>query len=138
MARRFTPLAFSRNSGRGFAVLAILALCLRLALPTPQHALGATAADLAAVFGEHALCVAAAGSAEAPAPPPATPTEHDHNFGCCLWHAAFGGAPASVVKIERVAFGETVDISPPQSLYRAAKHLPGASQPRAPPLRARV
>jgi hypothetical protein len=69
-------------------VLAILALCLRLALPVSMPA--PPQFDAAAALGEHALCLSgdrAAVPREAPRAPPGEHAEHN-GLGCCLWHVA--------------------------------------------------
>jgi hypothetical protein len=112
------------------ALIAVFALCLRLAWPAP-------AVPLAAVgpvgFGEHALCLA--GGAEAPVPggeTPAVPSEHDGGH-CCLFHAASGPAPLPPVLPAGIAFAAIVLPSPPDQPYRTPAYPPGTSPARAPP-----
>jgi hypothetical protein len=86
-------------------LLAMLALCLRL-VPAPDHPWpvdrAAARGDTAALFDEHALCLAAPApdpvpdpaSDRAPDPPPReTPAHHHDNTACCLWHAGAGAPP---------------------------------------------
>jgi hypothetical protein len=115
----------------------VLALCLRLAIPAwaPVTVVAPTspAADLVALYGEHALCIAAA-LGETPRDPgdgqkaPA----HDHGI-CCLFHANLGFATPPVPPTPtRLALD-----SPTAPLPEAASLTPrlptGAARARAPP-----
>lgn len=73
-------------------VLAVLALCLRLAAPAwaPLPAASPAGADFAALLGEHALCLGGSRGEAPPADDPKPAHEHDTDT-CCLFHAAAGG-----------------------------------------------
>src|SRR5581483_7843715 len=107
---------------RRFGVgLAVLALCLRLAIPawTPETIAGpaSPAADLVALYGEHALCMAAA-LGETPPDPGETPKAPAHDHGlCCLFHANLGFAPASPAAPTRLALAaEAAPLPDPAAL----------------------
>lgn len=123
---------------RRFGVgLAVMALCLRLAVPAwtpePVAAPSLPPADLVALYGEHALCVAAA-LAEAPADPghDQKAPAHDHRL-CCLFHASFGFPPPSAPSAPtRLALASTV--APLPDATAPTPRLPtGAARARAPP-----
>ena len=129
---------FSRYRRRGAqrfgAGLAVLALCLRLATPNwaPEHTVAAPDADLVALFGEHALCIAAA-RGEAPSEPtPPAPAQHDHGL-CCLFHANLGFAvpPAPPVPT-RIALDAPAELFTP-ILALTPRAPTGAARARAPP-----
>ena len=129
---------YRRSYGRRFgAGLAVLALCFGLAAPawTPQTLFAGPDTDLAALLGEHALCLAA-GQGEAPADPgngqkaPA----HDHRL-CCLFHANFGFPPPAPPAPTRLALDSTVAPLPDAAVLVSC--LPGgAPRARAPPTQA--
>jgi hypothetical protein len=122
----------ARRLGAG---LAVLALCFGLAVQawTPQVVFPAPDTDLATLFGEHALCLAAA-HGEAPADPghdqPAP--SHDHHL-CCLFHANFGFPPRWAPSAPALlALAGTV--APPPDAAVLTPRLPtGAARARAPP-----
>ena len=112
------------------ALIAVFALCLRLAWPAAPVL---TATIDPADFGEHALCLA--GGADVPSPAkdaPSAPSNH-HGLVCCPFHAAFGTAPAPPVAAGRIAYAEIVLRSPPNQPYLAPVYPPGTSPARAPP-----
>ena len=112
------------------ALIAVFALCLRLAWPAAP-ALTATIGP--ADFGEHALCLG--GGADVPPPAkdaPSAPSNHD-GLGCCPLHAAFGAVPVAPVGAGRIAFAGIVQRSPPNQPYLAPVYPPGTSPARAPP-----
>jgi hypothetical protein len=120
-------------------VLAVLALCLRLAWPAPQPTLIPTDIGGLATLGEHALCLAApAASDPAPVssdklPPPAgNHADHDHSL-CCLWHATAGFLPPQIESTGRVVFVEAVQrfAAAPADFQPAS--LTGPSRARGPP-----
>ena len=114
---------------------AVLAFSLRLAVPVwaPAPSVAApSAADLVALFGEHALCIAAA-RGEAPSDPGSKPkAEHDHGV-CCLFHGNLGFTlpPAPTVPT-RIALYRRIDrlVSDPALVPR---HPHSTAQARAPP-----
>jgi hypothetical protein len=119
-------------------VLAVLALCLRLAWSGPP-VVPAPDASLAAALGEHALCLAApAADEKAPLPRdknPPQPGDHaDHDgLGCCPWHAPAGFTLPRIAAVARGAFVETP--TPRLETPAASGHLRpiGPLQARAPP-----
>ena len=130
-----------RPANRLGVVLAVLALCLRLAWPAPQPTLiPADIGDLAAL-GAHALCLAAPASADpAPVsgdqlPPDGNQADHDHSL-CCLWHASAGFVPPQIESSGRVVFAEAV----PRFAAAAADFHPasltGTTRARGPPAEA--
>jgi hypothetical protein len=93
-------------------VLAVLALCLRVAFPAPPP-IPADIGNLAAL-GEHALCLAAPAATD-PAPvsgdrlPPPAGNHNDHSHSlCCLWHASAGFLPPQIEAAARIVFVEAV------------------------------
>ncbi len=131
--RRYRELR-ARRFGVGVAVLA---LCLRLAVPAwaPETiaAPAAPAADLVALYGEHALCIAAA-QGETPPDPGDGPKKLVHDHGtCCLFHANFGfpppPAPSAPTRLALVSI-----VAPLPDATAPAPRLPtGAARARAPP-----
>lgn len=116
-------------------VLAILALCLRLALPG-SAAPPIADTGLAAALGEHALCLATPAGDEKPTLPRGqTPGDHaDHDgLGCCAWHATAGFTLPRIAALARDAFAETLvprlETAAPAGLLRPI----GPLQARAPP-----
>ena len=120
------------------AALAILALCLRLALSGPTVP-PLPDAELAAALGEHALCLAAPPADDkAPlpgdqnAPGPGDHADHD-GAGCCPWHAATGFTLPQITAVARVAF---VEMRVPRLKTQTSTGLSrpiGPLQARAPP-----
>jgi hypothetical protein len=110
------------------ALIAVLALCLRLAWPAPPLSLIGPAD-----FGEHALCLAA--GSDAPPPGNNAPADHaDHDgLGCCVFHVASGAAPPLPGMDAPVAFAAIALPPPPDQPYRAPAYPPGTSPARAPP-----
>src|SRR5665213_3586755 len=106
---------YRRRGAQRFGVgLAVLGLCLRLATPTwaPEHTAAPTGADLVALYGEHALCIAAARSEAPPEPTPPGP-QHDHGL-CCLFHANFGfGLPSAPPTPTRIALDVPAELFTP-------------------------
>jgi hypothetical protein len=132
-----------RRPTSGFAViLAVLALTLRLAWPTPATLTPVDAGPLAA-FGEHALCLGVPASTDA-APvsgdrlPPSGGghADHDHSL-CCLWHASAAGFALPQIDIAaRIVFVETIStIAAIAGDFRPA-NLTGPTRARGPPLEA--
>jgi hypothetical protein len=128
-----------RRPASGFGVvLAVLALFVRLAWPTPPILAQVEAGPLAA-FGEHALCLAAPASTDpAPVsddrlpPPGGGHADHDHSL-CCLWHASAGFAPPQIDIAARIVFIETtLPTVATAADFRPAK-LTGPTRARAPP-----
>ncbi|HEY1799066.1 MAG TPA: DUF2946 family protein [Stellaceae bacterium] len=123
---------------RRFGVgLAVLALCLRLAIPAltpePIAAPSSSAADLVALYGEHALCVAAALGETPPDPGDGQkPPAHDHSL-CCLFHANFGFPPPQAPPAPtRLALAGTV-VSLPDATTPTPRLPTGAPRARGPP-----
>ena len=113
------------------AWLAILALALRLAWPTPTPALPDL--NVAALFGEHALCLA--GANEAPAShEPAPASDHgDHDgIGCCAWHFGSGLVPALGLRAAPVAVADCHAMAKAAAAALARRNS-GPAQARAPP-----
>ncbi|HEX3884382.1 MAG TPA: hypothetical protein VHW66_17130 [Stellaceae bacterium] len=128
---------FSRYRRRGaqrFGVgLAVLALCLRLATPAfaPEPVAVPAGPDLVALFGEHALCIAAA-RGEAPTEPAPPAQQHDHGL-CCLFHANLGFAPPSAPPTPTlVALDAAVELLAPVPVL-TSRAPAGAARARAPP-----
>jgi hypothetical protein len=118
------------------AVLAAIALLLRLTMPTPPLAPNVNAGDLATVFDEHAFCRAlAAGNASAPAEAPApAPARHaDHEHACCLWHAVASAALLPTGVVQPAVFAETIAPSHPEAVSWVPARLAGTARARAPP-----
>lgn len=141
MTRRSPPrqLKRHRHAAGGntlAALLAIFALCLRLAWPAPPLATSPDLA-LAATLGEHALCLAAAtGDDNAPSPRNQQPTgEHvDHDgLGCCLWHAAANAALPRIPTVAPIVFAERDIPRLGQGTAKLAARPSGPHQARAPP-----
>jgi hypothetical protein len=130
---------YRRLYGRRFgAGLTVLALCFGLAVQawTPQTLFAGPDTDLATLFGEHALCLAA-GHGEAPATPgdQQNGPSHDHHL-CCLFHANFGfpppPAPPAPTRLALVSI-----IAPLPDATAPTPRLPtGAARARAPPTEA--
>jgi hypothetical protein len=122
---------------RRFGVgIAVLALCLQLAVPAwmPEPAAAApSTADLVALFGEHALCIAAA-RGETPAEPGGEQKGQAHDHGlCCLFHANFGFAPpAAPPTPTRLAY-YTLAAPIPDAAALTPRPPTGAARARAPP-----
>jgi hypothetical protein len=135
---RNTSRRHRRPASRFGVVLAILALCIRLAWPTPPTVVPADAGPLAA-FGEHALCLAApASTAPGPLsgdklpPPTGNHADHDHSL-CCLWHASAGFALPQIDIAARIVFAEaTLPIAAAAADLRLA-NLTGPTRARGPP-----
>jgi hypothetical protein len=135
---------YRQPRARRFGVgVGVLALCLQLAvtawMPEPVAAAPSTA-DLVALFGEHALCIAAA-RGEAPADAPDHPggeqkaPARDHGI-CCLFHANLGFAPpAAPPTPTRLAF-HTLAAPIPDTASLTPRPPTGAARARAPPLNA--
>jgi hypothetical protein len=129
-----------RRPASGFGVvLAVLALFVRLAWPTPPTLAHVETGPLAA-FGEHALCLAAPASTDpAPVsddrlpPPGGGHADHDHSL-CCLWHASAAGfALPQIDTAARIVFIETtLPTVATAADFRPAK-LTGPTRARAPP-----
>lgn len=114
------------------AVLAAIALLLRLAIPAPTPVLAADAGNIAALFDEHYLCRTAADGA----PTPDTPATHDHDTTCCLWHALAGGTLLPTTAAEPVVFATVFAVAPVAPALWVPTLLPGTARARAPPARA--
>jgi hypothetical protein len=122
---------------RRFGVgLAVLALCLGLFAPAwaPQTiAAPSPSADLVALYGEHALCIAAA-QGEAPAEPGGSQKApaHDHRL-CCLFHAnfCFPPPPAPSAPTRLALISAVTPLSDATAL--APRPPTGAPRARAPP-----
>jgi hypothetical protein len=114
------------------AVLAALALLLRLAVPAPPPLLAADAGNLAAIFDEHALCRTAGNDAPTPVDSP-TPATHDHDTTCCLWHAVAGGALLPTAAAEPVVYAIPFIAARPVVVFWAPAHPPGTVRARGPP-----
>lgn len=118
--------------------MALCALVLRLGVPAPAPVPVDPEIGLAALFGEHALCLSGATRAEegeAPSKPfsPARGQHDNHHAGwCCHWHAASAIVPPANAVAVLVYF-----TTPPDRLTAAAIAPPvrpgGPAQPRAPP-----
>jgi hypothetical protein len=130
-----------RPANRVGVVLAVLALCLRLAWPTPQPTLIPTDIGDLAALGEHALCLAAPAATD-PAPlssdklPPAgNHADHDHSL-CCLWHASAGFVPPQIEAAARIVFAEAARpfAAAPVDFHPA--RLTGPTRARGPPAEA--
>ena len=128
-----------RPANRLGVVLAVLALCLRLAWPTPQPTLTPVDISGLAALGEHALCLAAPAATDpAPVssdnlPPPAgNHADHDHSL-CCLWHASAGFVPPQIEASGRVGFVEAVlQFATAAADFHPAS-LTGSTRARGPP-----
>ena len=128
-----------RPASRLGVVLAVLALCLRLAWPTPQPTLIPADIGGLAALGEHALCLAAPAATDpAPVsgdqlPPPAgNHADHDHSL-CCLWHASAGFVPPQIETAARIVF---IEAARPFAVAAADFHpasLTGPTRARGPP-----
>ena len=119
---------------RVFAV-AMLVLALVLRLPSATPLTPDPSRGLAAIFGEHALCIAAtAGDATAPALP-ASPGEHtDHDAAkCCQSHAASEIILAFAGTTSLIAFAAPADRLPEAEAPPAGRSL-GRPQARGPPI----
>jgi len=129
-----------RRPASDFGVLlAVLALFVRLAWPTPPILAQVEAGPLAA-FGEHALCLAVPASTDpAPvsddrlSPPGGGHADHEHSL-CCLWHASAAGfALTQIDTAARIVFIETtLPTVATAADFRPAK-LTGPTRARAPP-----
>lgn len=118
--------------------LALIALCLQLASsgwhsPVLRTAPNA-ASDLAAVFDEHALCLAAgAGSAVPGDETPARRPDHDA-AACCVGHLGpIFQPPAPVAVAQPVAFAATAILGTAPIPNLAPVFRAGALGARAPP-----
>jgi hypothetical protein len=112
----------------------MLALALVLRLPWAAATTADASRSFVAVFGEHALCLAAAASDATGPALPAAPGDHtDHHAAkCCQSHAAgeiilSGGGTASLV-----AFAAPADGSPEAGVPPTSRSL-ARPQARAPP-----
>ena len=127
-----------RQSGaRAFgAILALFALCLRLAWPAPPVPTTPDAGLLAAL-GEHALCLAAPPAEGKPDPSRDNPQPADHadhdGLGCCLWHAAAGFTLPRVGEVALIAFVQQLLLQLPPAAPTASERRIGPLQARAPP-----
>jgi hypothetical protein len=117
------------------AVLAIAVLLLRLAVPLPAPAPTAAAADLIALFGEHALCIAAA-AGETPAETPSSPGDQHadhHDLACCSFHAGPGGVLPPTPDFVQTAYTALI-LPPGRATALPPVAIDGPAQARAPPL----
>ncbi|MBV9828213.1 MAG: hypothetical protein JO001_21475 [Alphaproteobacteria bacterium] len=120
-------------------VLGLLALALRLAVPLPPPAIaadtGTANADLVAAFGEHALCLAAAGLVPSSTDRPGAPSDDHawHHASCCMFHAALGCAPPASGGVSPVLYALGVVFTPAPPPQRAG-HFAALAQARAPPV----
>jgi hypothetical protein len=140
MRRMGFPIALPRRgrpSSRLGVVLAVLALCLRLAWLGPPIPVFTDLTGLAA-FGEHALCLASPASTDrAPIPvdrlpPPAGDhADHDHSL-CCLWHASPGFVVPQVAAVARIAFAEAMSTVATTPEFQPP-NLTGPNRARGPP-----
>lgn len=126
-----------RPGSRLGVVLAVLALCLRLAWLGPSVPASADLTGLAAL-GEHALCLASPASTDrAPIPgdtfpPPAGDhADHDHSL-CCLWHASPGFVVPQVAAVARIAFAEAMSTVAATPEFQPP-NLTGPTRARGPP-----
>jgi hypothetical protein len=143
MASQTPPLRKPRQRPRNKvfgALLALFALCLRLAWPGPATPLPSPNLDLAAAFGEHALCLAAADAeGKVPLPPnggslPQSGDHADHDgLGCCLWHAAASATLPRAADGSPVLFVFASDILPAAEAPSRFSRPIGPLQARAPP-----
>jgi hypothetical protein len=121
------------------AAVAALALCLRLvASGLPQEPVAPTAeGDLAALFGEHALCLAAARGETppgAPVEPAQTPAPRHDCAACCLHTAVEFGAPPAIPAVLVAADDAHAEWLAPA--WEPIPRLPNAAaRARAPPIR---
>jgi hypothetical protein len=133
------PHRHRRPANRVGVVLAVLALFLRIAWPTPIPA--AIPSDIGglAALGEHAMCLAAPASTDqAPVPhdklpaPTGDHADHDHSL-CCLWHASAGVALPQIAASVRILFAQEMrPFSAVPADFRPAS-LSGPSRARGPP-----
>jgi hypothetical protein len=138
LARRISPIVGARRLHWTGAVLAAIALLLRIAVPAPPPALAADTGALAGLFDEHVLCRTVANDASAPreAPVPA-PAQHDHdNSGCCLWHAVAGAGLLPSTAAQPVVFAAAIVGAPASTISWTPARLAGIARARAPPPRA--
>jgi hypothetical protein len=133
--------AIPRSNGDGAwrlaALIAVLALCLRLVWPAPPIPPAVIGADGVATFGEHALCLAGGGDLPASGKEtPAAPADHaDHDSArCCLFHAVSGVTPVPPAAAMRIAFVAPAPPSVEAVPYRAPAYPRGTSPARAPPV----
>jgi hypothetical protein len=131
-----------RPANRLGVVLAVLALCLRLAWPTPQPTLIPADIGGLAALGEHALCLAAPVATDpAPVsgdklpPPVGNHADHDHSL-CCLWHASAGFVPPQITASGRVVFVEAVLRFAAVAADFHPASLTGSTRARGPPAEA--
>jgi len=115
-------------------VLVVLALILRLAWQPPIPAVDAIAPDLAALYGDHALCLAAAaGQAPAPLHQDRHSGDVEHGFaGCCAWHAGSLFVLPQTLSSARLVYGSATRLAAaeperPPPIFRST------GQARAPP-----
>ena len=92
MLRPRTVHARNRRFRSGAALLALLAALLRVAWPVPIPV--APEQALAALYGEHALCLSDEHDSEPAQPPgkgslPAHGSGHAGHHACCQWHGGF-------------------------------------------------
>jgi hypothetical protein len=130
--------AIQRSNGDGArrlaALIAVLALCLRLVWPAPPMPSAVIGADGVATFGEHALCLAGGGDLPASGKEaPAAPADHD-SARCCLFHAVSGVTPVPPAAAMRIAFVAPAAPSVEAVPYRAPAYPRGTSPARAPPV----
>jgi hypothetical protein len=137
LARRISPIVGARRLHWTGAVLAAIALLLRLAVPVPPPVLATDAGTLAGLFDEHVLCRTVANDASAPGEAPApAPAQHDHDSsGCCLWHAVAGAGLLPSTVARPVVFAAAVAGAPASAISWTPARLAGISRARAPPLR---
>jgi hypothetical protein len=119
-------------------LLAVIALLLQTAIPSlhPPGQLGLAddAADVAAPFDRHALCLSGdPGTPENPGDQAPKPVHHEA-AACCFWHGNTGLALAPGVNLELVAFARSRRVSTPHT-PAPARRLTGAIGARAPPVR---
>ena len=121
------------------AMLAILALCLRLVSPAPVAQTAVIDPGLLAAFGEHAICIAHAGGAAAPVPieRPSAPAGHhtDHDgLQCCPLHVGTGVLAPGTTAFSRIGFATYVSLGAAEQSV-ALGRVTRPVQARAPPLR---
>jgi len=119
------------------AILAVVALWLRLVWPAPPTIARSDITALAGL-GEHALCLAAPATQDpAPirsdgVPPPAGDrADHDHSL-CCMFHAVGGFVLPRVAAVARIAFAEAARPDARTRRFQPTD-LIGAARARGPP-----
>lgn len=115
-------------------VAAVLAICVRLVVPAwmPAPTVAPFGADLVALLGEHALCLAGA-RGDGPPINPQQPAQNHDAATCCLFHASLGAAlPPAPATPTPAAFGTRIAHFSPAT---APPALPatGTARARAPP-----